>query len=64
MDAAGNPVDHPFTPPPPPPDDAHELVIDRVFPQLSTDQPMIIAMPTYRDEPRPNKRGTETTQDG
>jgi hypothetical protein len=64
MDTAGNPVDHPMTPPPPPVQEGHEVVVDRVFPQLSTDQPMIIQMPTYRDEPRPNQRGTETAQGG
>jgi hypothetical protein len=63
MDTAGHPVDNPITPPPPPHDEAHEIVIDRVFPQLSTDQPMIIQMPTYRDLPKPNLRATETAQE-
>jgi hypothetical protein len=64
VDAAGNPADIPLPPPPKHHDPAHEMVVDTVFPQLSTDQPMIIQFPTYRDEPRPNKRGTQTAQEG
>ena len=62
-DAAGHPIDAPLEPAPEHSDQAHEVVIDTVFPQLSTDQPMIIQVPTYRDEPRPNQRGTETGQE-
>jgi hypothetical protein len=62
VDAAGHPNDEPIQPPPLHADDAHEFVIDTVFPQLSTDQPMIIQVPTYRDEPRPNQRATQTGQ--
>jgi hypothetical protein len=62
-DAAGHPVDISIEPPPKHWDPAHELVVDTVFPQLSTDQPMIIQLPTYRDEPRPNLRATETAQE-
>jgi hypothetical protein len=64
MTAADNPLDLPLIEPPPPPmDQAHEYVVDHVFPELSRDQPMIIQFPTYRDEPRPPQRGTETSQD-
>jgi hypothetical protein len=63
VDAAGHPADLPI-PPPPHYDDAHELVVDTVFPELSRDSAIIIQLPTYRDEPKPRLRGTETSQGG
>jgi hypothetical protein len=63
MDANGHPGEH-RSDPPPPRGEAHELVVDTVFPHLSLDEAMIIQMPTYRDEPKPRPRGTETSQDG
>jgi hypothetical protein len=63
VDAAGHPIDPP-TPPPPHTDDAHEIVLDSVFPYLTLDQPIILQFPTYRDDPQPRQRGTETSQDG
>jgi hypothetical protein len=59
-------AEHPFPPPlpPPPSDDAHHAHVDRVFPELSPDQPVIIQFPGYADRPRPRVRGTETGQEG
>ena len=60
MDAS-HPIDQP-PPPLPPPDDAHHLVVDSVPPELNTEQPLILQYPTYRDQPEPRLRGTETSQ--
>jgi hypothetical protein len=60
MDAS-YPTDQPPQPPSPP-DDAHHLVVDSVMPELSREKPLILQYPTYRDQPQPRLRGTETSQ--